>query len=168
MVLPRLVDLETISYTTGLQSAPSAWQLWYKYPSSSFFKWLLNHSVILSDTPLSVYREASSASCPRWSTVWSKCSFPSAAPTILQHLKFVCFNIHHFVSLSSNKTLGKILVKSRAKLALWAPAGLGKQHKLTWFSQRGWASSAEPPQRPAPVTAKTQEAESRLLLNIRF
>lgn len=155
MVLPRLVDLETISYTTGLQQAPSDWQLWNKYPSSSFFKWPLNHSVILSDTPLSVYREASSASCPRWSQ--SGLNVPFQVQLLqfssIRNL-FFFLKILHFVILSSNKTLDKILVKSLAKLALWAPAGSGKQHKLTWFSQRGRASSAEPPQRPAPVTAK--------------
>lgn len=47
------------------------------------------------------------------------------------------FNIIHFVILSSNKMLDKIPVKSLTKRAVWAPAGLGKQHELTWLSQ--WA-----------------------------
>lgn len=54
------------------------------------------------------------------------------------------FNIIHFVILSSNKILDRIPVKSLTEAAVWAPAGLGKQHELTWLSQR-----AEPlPQSP--------------------
>lgn len=119
---------ETIVHTTSPRQQPSCLTT---LTQVSLFHW-----VILSSSPLPLLKGKEHAPF---------CQLPQMFCSLVQILlpkpsahnfPSELFNIIHFVILSSNKTLDQIPVKSLTKPAVLAPADFGKQHKLTWLSQR--------------------------------